>query len=212
LYYADKTLMILQKIEHRFHEYIYWDKMPCSPLEFNGEYSKEGCEIFLRNDGLLSTDYTTLHLRRQNSSYPTNSDASESLYWQSYVGSQHKYGVKSSCVTKFLYQIFLYFFVNSRDVRHSGGHLGKTVLLFFLPADTRLHPLCLERARSICLVRRFSLNVPSGLCVWGWAGPSPRDSATLIDRGVYSSNPDSMTNDTRQANRPPPSPNLKIRG
>jgi len=33
--------------------------------------------------------------------------------------------------------------------------------------------------------------------------PPPQDCATLIDRGVCSSHPDSMTNDTRQADRTP---------
>lgn len=33
--------------------------------------------------------------------------------------------------------------------------------------------------------------------------PPPQDCATLIDRGMCSSHPDSMTNDTRQADRTP---------
>jgi len=48
------------------------------------------------------------------------------------------------------------------------------------------------------------VSVPGGLCVCvceGWLIPPPQDCATLIDRGMCSSHPDSMTNDTRQADR-----------
>jgi hypothetical protein len=80
--------------------YVFWDITQCSPLRANGHfdgiyrlyfqsrrinqarnqreagskqsyYREHGADMFLRNVGWLSTDYTMLHPRRQNSSYIT---------------------------------------------------------------------------------------------------------------------------------------------
>jgi hypothetical protein len=72
---------------------IFWDITPCSPLKVNRRFGgkcylyrqgrriiqagfllgfvfdhEDGSDIFLRNVGWLSTDYTALYPRRQNSS------------------------------------------------------------------------------------------------------------------------------------------------